>query len=285
MYSTYSRLHDNVHSIISSITHPTQVHVIGNHCTVLYINPNSIVILHIQHQVPLSALCSPRAIPGAIGGPFNSTTKVKCLPLPTVYNRHQFSSRGIRNVGLHSDRYLPISDQQRRRTVSDSLLNLSKLHTRQKEHLVHCETNVHESRTLQKQREVIPHRVEQAFYMSGLPAQLFNREDIPQSELEVLQKIALSQNTHLFYGRGIRSCGGKPSKTVQRYEKRLHDTVSAQNTGYGLEDTGIDTGRYSRASRAVTPGSPIMEEKGEDISEHIARDVSSQRTFITDSNK
>ena len=169
--------------------------------------------------------------------------------------------------------------------MSDSLLNLSKLHTRQKEHLVHRENNVHESRSLQKQREVIPHRVEQAFYMSGLPAQLFNREEIPQSELEALQKIALSQNAHLFYGRGIRSCGGKSSKTVQRFEKRLHDTVSAQSRGYGLEDAGIDTGRYSRASRAVTPGSPIMEEKGEDFSEQIARELSSNRTFITDSNK
>ena len=232
-------------------------------------------------QVPLSALCPPQAVLGAVGGTFNSTTKVKSLPLPTIYNRHQFSSRGIRNVGLHADRYLPVSTAKRRWTVSDSLLNLSRLHTRQKEHLLFRENGINHSRRLQRDRETIPHRIEQSYYMNGHSAQLFSREEIPQDELDVFQKLALSQNKQLYYGKGIRSSGGKASKTVKTFEHRLQESITAQATrNYELE--GIDAGRYSRGtSRAVTPGSPLMEEEEEALTEQTPRKTSSNRTFMT----
>ena len=77
--------------------------------------------------------------------------------------------------------------------------------------------------------------------MNGHTAQLFNREEIPQSELEVLQKMALSQNTHLYYGKGIRSFGGRTSKIVKQFEDRLQETMTAKNHGSYATLEDIDT--------------------------------------------
>ncbi len=167
--------------------------------------------------------------------------------------------------------------------MSDSLINLTKpdFNHKQKEHLFNSENGMMCSRKLQRGREITPHRVEESYYMNGLTAQLFNREEIPQNELEVLQKMALSQNTHLYYGKGIRSVAGKASKIVKKFENRLKDSISANNgrLSYALED--IDVGRYSRASRAVTPGSPLMEETEQEANEQAIANTPSDETFMT----
>ncbi len=135
---------------------------------------------------------------------------------------------------------------------------------------------------MQKDGEIAPHRVQQSYYMNGHTAQLFNREEIPQSELEDLQKMALSQNTHLYYGKGIRSFGGRTSKIVKQFEDRLQETMTAKNHGSYATLEDIDSNRYSRASRAVTPGSPIIEEN-EHETEHVTSKVPSD-TFMTEQN-
>lgn len=234
-------------------------------------------------QVPLSALSAPLAVPGNVGGPFNSTTKFKAVPLPAMYSHHQLSNRGIRSVGLHTPRYVP-TITSKIRTVSDSLINLTQSGDKQKEHLFNSENNVLFSRKLQREREITPHRVEGSYYMNGLSAQLFNRDDIPQNELDVLQKMALSQNTHLYYGKGIRSVSGKTAKLVKQFENRLKNCISAQNgkLNYALED--IDAGRYSRTSRAVTPGSPLIEEPEQEKNEEAVESSPSNDTFMTQQN-
>ncbi len=203
--------------------------------------------------------------------------------MPSIFNRHQLSSRGVRNVGLHTDRYLPTTRSKTRRTVSDSLVNFSRIGTKQSEHLIRCETGIMFSRKIQKDGEVTPHRVQQSYYMNGRTAQLFNREEIPQNELEVLQKMALSQNTRLYYGKGIQSFGGRTSKIVKQFEDRLQETISANNHGSYTTLEDIDANRYSRASRAVTPGSPIIEEN-EHETEQITSKVPSDTTFMTEQN-
>lgn len=228
-------------------------------------------------QIPLSALSPPDAKPGAVGGSFNSTTKVKMVPLPTIYSRHQYTYKGVRNVCLHTGRYTP-SARNQPRTISHSLLNIS---TMQRKHLNHCETGVQKSKSLKKASEVVPHRIERAFYMNGESTQLFDRQDIPPEEVQALRTLALAQNTDLYFGKGISSRRAKrANRTIQDFETKLR-LASEQSKDYGLEEMGIDAGRFSRASRTVTPGSPISEEPAQ--LNHLEKKRSSQRTFITQS--
>lgn len=229
----------------------------------------------------MSALCSAKARPGAVGGSFNSTSKVKCIPLPSIYDQNQVTRRGVRNVTLHSERYTPsFSSGCRTRTVSDSLLNLSELRRRQKDHLVDREMNIYRSRSLKKAREEIPHRLERAFYMNGHSAQFFNRQDLSPEEVSKLQAISLSQNKELYYGKGIRSVvrGRGPSRAVQRFERQLREATVEKRNGY--EDYSVDVGQFSRVSRAITPASPIPEEDGNEVEKERQN---SKEAFITES--
>ena len=159
------------------------------------------------------------------------------------------------------------------RTVSDSLLTLSKLHTRQMDHLEGCETVLKKSKSLKRASEVVPHRIERAFYMNGHSAQLFEKQDFSPEELRELEHLSLSQNPALYYGKGIRSGGGQ-SKVVRRFEKQFKQAVDCKRNYNNWEDINIDTGRYSRASRIITPGPPIPEEKAQD-----------SQTFLTQSQR
>lgn len=162
--------------------------------------------------------------------------------------------------------------------MSDSLLVLPQLVNRQKEHLKGCHESLKTSRSLKMAGEVVPHRVEKAFYMSGHSAQLFDRQEIPQEEVRRLQNMVLSQNPSLYYGKGIKSIRIK-SRTVQRFETKLKE-VKHTSPQYGLEEVSIDAGRYSRASRALSPSSPIPEE---DFLKTGAEEEEDSKTFSTGS--
>ena len=215
----------------------------------------------------MSALSSAKARPGAVGGSFNSTSKMKCVPLPSIYDHNQVTKRGIRNITLHSDRYTPsFRTGNRTRTVSDSLLNLSDPRDRQKNHLMDREMNVHRSRSLKKAREEIPHRLERAFYMNGHSAPFFNRQDFSPDELQTLEALSLTQNKDLYYGKGLRSAGrGRaPSKVVQRFESQLREAREENRREFEDISVNIDhVGRLHRVSGAITPASPIPEEEGD----------------------
>lgn len=162
--------------------------------------------------------------------------------------------------------------------MSDSLLVLPQLVNRQKEHLKGCHESLKTSRSLKMAGEVVPHRVEKAFYMSGHSAQLFDRQEIPQEEVRRLQNMVLSQNPSLYYGKGIKSVRIK-SRTVQRFETKLKE-VKHTSPQYGLEEVSIDAGRYSRASRALSPSSTIPEE---DFLKTGAEEEEDSKTFSTGS--
>ena len=205
-----------------------------------------------------------------MGGSFNATTRVKCVPLPAIYNSLQVTHRGVRNVRLHLKRYLPITG--RPRTRSDSLLAVPQVEHRLKEHLLERDTDLRKSRSLKQASEVIPHRIERAFYMSGHSAQLFDKQNVPPEELQAMQEETLAENTDLFYGKGFTSARGVRSRQVQKYETKLKE-LAEMNRSFGWEELSLDAGRYSRASRAVTPAPPIPEE----------REICLERTSVTES--
>ena len=213
----------------------------------------------------MSALSSAKAKPGAVGGSFNSTSKMKCIPLPSIYDHNQVTKRGIRNITLHTERYTPsFHAGTRTRTISDSLLNLTDPRGRQKDHLMDRELNIHRSRSLKKAREEIPHRLERAFYMNGHSAQFFNRQDLSPDELQALQAMSLTQNKDLYYGRGMRSArllGRGPNKAVQRFESQLRKVREEKRREYEDFSTETVTERDHRVSGAITPASPIPEEE------------------------
>ena len=239
-------------------------------------------------QVPLSALCSAKAKPGAVGGSFNSTSKMKCIPLPSIYDHHQVTRRGIRNITLHSERYTPsFRSGGQSRTISDSLLHLA-VPRRQKEHLLDREMDVQRSRSLKKSREEIPHRLERAFYMNGHSAQFFNRQDLTPEELSALQAISLSQNRELYYGRGMRSARrgqGGPVKAVQRFQTQLREAVEDRDREF--DDFSIDIETVHRVSRTATPATVAVPEEGvieeEKEEEEEGERKNSKETFITES--
>ena len=110
----------------------------------------------------------------------------------------------MRNVPLCSDRYIPVPKRTRLR--SDSLLDLhrdrkcNKLH----EHLVEGKYNLEHSRLLKLQTEIIPHRLNHGYYMSGKVMSLKDRYTVPEEELLRLKKLSLSGNAELYYGKGMR---------------------------------------------------------------------------------
>ena len=112
-------------------------------------------------------------------------------------------TKGIKNVPLHTDRFIPVPKITRLR--SDSLLNLhrkkaNKLH----EHFITGEHSLENSRLLKLQSEIIPHRLDHGYYMSGKEMTLKNRYAIPEEELDKLKKLNFSANTELYYGKGMR---------------------------------------------------------------------------------
>ena len=159
-----------------------------------------------HRQVPLQDISSPFHEHGKCGTPFLSTTKVKSVPLPVLYikRQHSINNKGVRNVPLCSNRYAPIPKRTRLR--SDSLLDLHHEKKRNKlhEHLVEGKYNLEHSRLLKLQSEMIPHRLNHGYYMSGKVMSLKDRYAVPEEELLRLRKLTLSANAELYYGKGMR---------------------------------------------------------------------------------
>ncbi len=142
-----------------------------------------------------------------------------------------------------------------------------KASSQQRQHQTEREVAISKARSLQRAREVVPHRLHWAFYMNGQPAEISGKDKITHDDLRLLQQLTLSQNPALYYGSGIRSGSGRQLKAVARFEREVVETLrrtggtSGYGGGGGLELDGqlVDVGRYSRLSRTLTPGSPIME--------------------------
>lgn len=223
-------------------------------------------------QVPLSALCRNEVEPGAVGGPFCSTTKVKCVPLPSLsaLGRHLTPMHMLRNVSIHGRRYTPAPAHHSRHAhppsgntmASYSMLELKLGESQQKKHLLEHQKARRNCDLVQRSREVVPHRLNWAFYMMGEQAQMFDKQELSAEEVRALQELALSQNSALLYGTGIKGGTGHTSKQVADFQGKLKHAVREVAGLYrGLKLEQLDFGRYSRMSRTLTPGSPILEEE------------------------
>ena len=115
--------------------------------------------------------------------------------------------------------------------------------------------------------------------MSGHTAQLFDREEIPQKEVRTLET---QENPSLYYGKGIKSCRIQ-SKAVQRFQNKLKEVCQISQP-YGLEAVNFDAGRYSWASRGITPSSPIPEEDMTGDGEEEEKEER-RKTFMTESQR
>ena len=114
---------------------------------------------------------------------------------------------------------------------------------------------------------MLPHRVEQPFYMSGHRAQIVGKEEEEGRCISGMEegRVQFAKNVTLFYGRGlghhpVSSCGGR--EAMRRYELRLNTALEEQ--GRSLRDNGF------------TPNTTAMEEN-----EKTTDDCKGQ-TFLTE---
>ena len=114
-----------------------------------------------------------------------------------------------------------------------------------------------------------------------------SKEEISPEEMKLLRELTLSQNPALYYGSGIKSGSNQPLKEVARFERTTGGTTSSVYEG-GLEFEGqlLDVGRYSRLSRTITPGSPILEQDETQTDQPLVGTPppTTQGTFLTDSH-
>ena len=103
---------------------------------------------------------------------------------------------------LDSYRFIPAP----KRTIRiDSPLNLyQKKATKLHEHVIAGKHNLEQSRLLKLQSEMIPHRLNHGYYMNGKAMTLKDRYAVPEKELLRLRRLSLTNNTALYYGKGMR---------------------------------------------------------------------------------
>jgi hypothetical protein len=133
--------------------------------------------------------------------------------------------------------------------------------SRQRQHLAERESGVWRSRSLQRAREMTPHRLHWAFYMTGEPIEMLDKQKMSPEELLTLQQMTLSQNPSLFYGTGVKVKSAHTPVQVSRFESQLRQAMADMTGDYqeSEHEHVLDIGRYSRLSRTMTPGSPIPE--------------------------
>lgn len=122
------------------------------------------------------------------------------------------------------------------------------------------EVSLNKTRSLQRVRQATPHRLHWAFYMTGEPTPLLEKQDISPEDLHTFRDLTLRQNPALFFGSGITS-SARPPKEVARFERSLRGAIEETTcpSSYGEPELMFDVG-YSSMGRTKTPGSPIPEE-------------------------
>ena len=187
-----------------------------------------------------------------------SATMVKSVPLPTLYNHHQATRKGIRNIRIHSDRYLPASAPTFHPPMRD---------TSQHDIAARAERNLEIAKYRKSSSAHVPHRTEFGFYMSGNSASLYRKGELSREEIQRLQQSSLAPNSALYYGRGVR--GSRPqSKAVQDFERKVQEITKGSEEIFEEGDKNI-----VRESRPITPTpTPAPPTAPEDS------------TFITESN-
>ena len=158
----------------------------------------------------LSELCAQERNLASVGAAFNSTTKVKCVPLPFMCS-HLNTSRNVRKVLVHTRRYTPApipalhtaasvlaarSWCVPKRSPQDRLK--FPLLRRKHEIAVNKDGNF-------KLIKVIPHRLNKGFYMNSQRIPLYDREALPSRKALALENSdPMLYKPPPFYETGIR---------------------------------------------------------------------------------
>ena len=246
-----------------------------------------------QDQVSLSQLALDN-LSGSNGKEFQSTTRVRCAPLPFAFNQHPYTPRNTRKVVSTTERYNPLL------TPAPPIPSGAVYRTRQRRkpkqiiswkpelpspRLNHQESELalDRSRYLMASRDNLPHRLNHNFYMKSKCVTLKDREVMPTADMLALPSLEapLAHKASLLYGTGIKPVNGRTTrKALQRFAEKLNfeDRSNAMRSFGKKEDAEVidsgsssesfisqlDVGRYSRLSRAMTPGTPILEEIDEE---------------------
>ncbi len=113
-------------------------------------------------------------------------------------------TRGIRNVRLHTQRYNPAQETTAVIIRSDSLTNVKKEEQRQELHYSTGQNRLEQIKERKATNRLSPHRADCIFYMNGNSANINKRRMFSADELHRLQLDSISENRHLYYGRGVR---------------------------------------------------------------------------------
>ena len=181
-------------------------------------------------------------------------------------------------MGLHSARYLPCV--QRTRTISDSLLNLPPLRNNNgpEARLFRHEERLQKSRLSRESREMLPHRIDQPYYMGGQSAHIFEKREDLLDEFDKMKTVRYAENPTLYYGRGLVSPHCLQARAVQRFEAQLKSALK-HGKSYSLgPDIDLDDGGFghiSRPTRAVTPASDMED------SQQTPPDRCTEQVFVT----
>ena len=113
-------------------------------------------------------------------------------------------NKGIKKAPLNSDQFIPVHKSTRLRR-SDSLLHLcQKKASRPHEHLIAREHILEQNWLPKLQLELIPHRINHDYCISGKGMTLRDRYAVPEEELLRLKNLNLKANAALYYGKGIK---------------------------------------------------------------------------------
>ena len=118
-----------------------------------------------------------------------------------IYGRQQHTlNKGIKNASLDSYQLISVPRLRSGSPINPHRKKATKLH----EHVIAGEHNSGQSQLLKLQSEIIPHRFNHGYYMSGKAMTLKDRYAVPEKELQKLRKLSLADNTALYYGKGMR---------------------------------------------------------------------------------
>eukprot|EP00118_Oscarella_pearsei_P009173 m.51299 g.51299 ORF g.51299 m.51299 type:complete len:583 (+) comp34131_c0_seq1:122-1870(+) len=239
-------------------------------------------------RIAVSNLAGATAVPGAVGGWFNSRTKFASVPLSFSPTSEFLAAKHQRHRPVASGRFLPEpasshhsrlltgppgtpTDEashvgRNRSTGRTPTLDPLPLRRSLPGRLKVNQTLLEDVKSARKSVECLPHRIDRLYIMSGKAIKPKNRYEIDQQEIERLKTMHLNRNTQLYYGKGLCDKKTVMSKTSDQYEERLQEAVFGED-GEKMEEeeqeVDIEIKNASPPAGRSSP-SPVDEDNDED---------------------
>ncbi|XP_077982425.1 uncharacterized protein LOC144437373 isoform X2 [Glandiceps talaboti] len=219
---------------------------------------------------------------------FNSTSKVKQVPLPSVSPpgksvslRSASPTRGVKSVSICSDRYLgtqsrpsstpkpnTISQEYREsKTMTSGTMSAMKIRSEQQRRFETEGRSMLRSRALKRASEITPHRIDRMYYMSGATVPLKSKYLIDNEELERLKDMSRARSNRSLRARSGASKGddyladrhiGESRLAILQSESEESPSVQEPSTLLGANKESLD--RSEDENRPVTASSRSTEE-------------------------